>query len=219
MTIDLAGQPHGGVVVASSDAFYGSASTINRPDEARTMGEGWESRRRRDDGHDFALIRLGFVGAIRQTIVDTRQFRYNASAAVALWGHAPGSCPALDDGGWVPLLPRTALQPDTRHLFEVLNSEPIEWVRLDAFPDGGLARLRLIGSLDAAARRGAGYRWFNALPAEQALACLRSGGAPSDAAAAVVEARPLTEDWLHSGSHELTTPARPVLSRILHGSP
>ena len=219
MTIDLAGQQHGGQVVASSDAFYGSASTINRPDEARTMGEGWESRRRRDDGHDFALIRLGFVGAIRQAIVDTRQFRYNASAAVALWGHAPGSCPATDDASWVPLLPRTTLQPDTRHLFEILHSEPTEWVRLDAFPDGGLARLRLIGSIDAAARNGAGYRWFNALPDEHALACLRSGGAPSDAAAAVVEARPLTEDWLQSGSHELTTPARPVLGRILHGTP
>jgi len=156
---------------------------------------------------------------IRQAIVHTRQFRYNASAAVALWGHAAGCCPAADDAGWVPLLPRTALQPDTRHLFDVLNSEPIEWVRLDAFPDGGLARLRLIGCIDAAARSSAGYRWFNALPARHALACLRSGGAPSDAAAAVVQARPLTEDWFQSGSHELTTPARPVLSRILHGTP
>jgi allantoicase len=219
MTVDLAGQQHGGLVVASSDGFYGPASTINRPDEARTMGEGWESRRRRDDGHDFAVIRLGFVGALRQAIVDTRQFRYNASAAVALWGHTAGFCPAPDDPGWGPLLPRTALQPDTRHVFEILNGEPIEWVRLDAFPDGGLARLRLIGSIDTAARSRAGYRWFNALPDQHALACLQSGGAPSDAAVAVVQARPLTEGWLQAAPDELATAARPVLTRILHGTP
>ena len=171
----------------------------------------------RDDGHDFALIRLGFVGAIRQAIVDTRQFRYNASAAVALWGHAPGACPALDDAGWVPLLPRTVLQPDTRHLFEVLNGEPIEWVRLDAFPDGGLARLRLIGSIDPGARSRAGYRWFNALPDGYALACLQSGGVAPDVAAAVVNARPLTEGWPQAGSWELTAATRSVLTRILGG--
>ena len=152
LTIDLAGQQHGGLVVASSDGFYGPASTINRPDEARTMGEGWESRRRRDDGHDHAVIRLGFVGTVRRATIDTREFRYNASPAAALWGHAGGSCPSLGDPSWVPLLPRTPLQPDTLHVFEVLGGEAIGWARIDAFPDGGLARLRLIGSVDPGGR-------------------------------------------------------------------
>ena len=70
LTIDLASQEYGGVVVASSDDFYTSASTLNRPDEARTMGEGWETQRRRDDGHDFAVFRLAFAGRVRQ--VDCR---------------------------------------------------------------------------------------------------------------------------------------------------
>ncbi len=219
LTVDLAGQQHGGLVVASSDGFYTSASTINRPDEARTMGEGWETRRRRDNGHDYAMIRLGYAGTIRQAIVDTRQFRYNASAAVAVRGHAGASCPSFDDPGWTSLLHRTPLQPDTRHVFDVLDGETIEWVRLDAFPDGGLARLRLIGSVDPVARRRAGYRWFNALADRHALACLQSGGVPSEAAAAVVAARPLTDAshraW--SASPEFAA-ARSVLARILDGT-
>jgi allantoicase len=218
LTIDLASQQHGGLVVASSDGFYGPASTINRPDEARTMGEGWESRRRRDDGHDHAVIRLGFVGTVRQAIVDTREFRYNASAAIALWGHGAGSCPSSDDPGWVPLLPRTALQPDTRHVFEVLEGEAIGWVRVDTFPDGGLARVRLIGSIDAAARTRAGYRWFNALPDGHALACLHSAGVPPDAAVAVVGARPLTDAWHRSAAPEFAAATRSVLARILEGA-
>jgi allantoicase len=218
LTIDLAGQQHGGLVVASSDGFYGPASTINRPDEARTMGEGWESRRRRDDGHDHAVIRLGLAGTVRQAIVDTREFRYNASAAVALWGHGGGSRPPADDPGWVPLLPRTALQPDTRHVFEIRESEVVGWARVDAFPDGGLGRLRLLGAVDPAARRGAGRRWFNALPDGQALAALQSAGVAPDAAAAVVGARPLDDDWPRSVAPELAAAAHAPLARILDGT-
>jgi allantoicase len=217
LTIDLAGQQHGGLVVASSDGFYGPASTINRPDEARTMGEGWESRRRRDDGHDHAVIRLGYGGTVRQAIVDTGEFRYNASAAVALWGHAGRTCPAFDDPGWLPLLPRTALQPDTRHVFDVLDPGAIGWVRADAFPDGGLARLRLLGSVDPAERRGAGQRWFNSLPEGHAIATLQSAGLAPDAAAAVVSARPVGDDWPFAASRFAAT-TRSVLARILDGT-
>jgi allantoicase len=65
LTIDLASQEHGGAVVRSSDGFYTSASTLNRPDKARTMGEGWETQRRRDGGHDYAIVRLAFPGRIK----------------------------------------------------------------------------------------------------------------------------------------------------------
>jgi allantoicase len=218
LTIDLAGQQHGGLVVSSSDGFYGPASTINRPDEARTMGEGWESRRRRDDGHDHAVIRLGLAGRVRQAIIDTSEFRYNASAAMALWGHPDRTCPDFDDPGWVPLLSRTALQPDTRHVFEVLDPGVIGWVRADAFPDGGLARLRLLGSIDPAARRAAGRRWFNALPDGQAMSTLQSAGLSRDSAVAVVSARPVSEDWDTSAGPALQDTTRAVLARILRGT-
>ena len=85
LTIDLASQDHGGQVVTSSDGFYTSAAMLNRPDKARTMGEGWETRRRRDDGNDHAIIRLALPGRIQLVEIDTAHFKYNASAEIALF--------------------------------------------------------------------------------------------------------------------------------------
>lgn len=188
VTIDLAAQENGGLVVADSDSFYTSAEVLNRPDRARTMGEGWETSRRRDDGHDAVVIALGVAGRPAQVEVDTSHFKYNASAAFALWG-CVDEVPALDSPRWSPLLPRTRLQPDTRHLFP-LAAGPVRAVRLDAFPDGGISRIRLLGTPDPSARLVAGLRWVNALPASQARAWLLAAGLPEDAAERLVAERP-----------------------------
>ena len=76
LTIDLGSQQYGGAVVAASDDFYTSAAHLIRPDQARTMGEGWGTRRRRDPGHDHVVIRLAFPGVIQRIIVDTAHFKY-----------------------------------------------------------------------------------------------------------------------------------------------
>lgn len=196
LTIDLASQEYGGAVVASSDDFYTAAQTLNRPDRARSMGEGWETRRRRDDGNDFAVFQLGLAGQIRRLIVDTAHFRYNASASVAAYGCGQYPAPATGSLAWRPLLDRTRLQPDTRHVFAVDHDQPVAAVRLDAFPDGGLSRVRVIGGIDAAARRKAGYHWFNSLPLSQAVHCLASAGIPAEIAAEVAGQRPLPDRWL-----------------------
>lgn len=57
--------------MACSDDFYTSAAHLIRPDQARTMGEGWETRRRRDAGHDHVVFRLAFPGVIRRIVIDT----------------------------------------------------------------------------------------------------------------------------------------------------
>jgi allantoicase len=196
LTIDLASQEYGGAAVASSDDFYTSAGHLNRPDRARTMGEGWETQRRRDGGHDHVVFRLAFPGIVRRIVVDTAHFKYNASAEVALCGSARDPFPAGDSPDRLPLLGRTRLQPDTRHEFTSQCAQPVATVRLDAFPDGGLSRVRLLGSIDARARRAAGYRWFNSLPAAQATACLAAAGIRPEPAAEIVGQRPLPDGWL-----------------------
>jgi allantoicase len=220
LTIDLAGQEYGGAVVASSDDFYTAASTLNRPDRARTMGEGWETRRRRDDGHDFAVLRLAFAGRLRRVIIDTAHFKYNASAAVALSVCAGETVPdSADSPDWRPLLDRVRLQPDTRHVFDVAPAGPVALVRLDAFPDGGLSRVRLIGTIDRDARRAAGYRWFNCLPSGQAARCLTDAGVPAALAATVVAGRPLPEHWLSQQPPDpAEADAMTVLALLLLGS-
>jgi len=175
LSIDLASQRYGGAIVATSDDFYTSAAHLIRPDRARTMGEGWETRRRRDDGHDHVIIRLAFPGVIRRIVIDTAHFKYNALAEVELNGSAEDhatECPPETSPPWTPLLARTRLQPDTRHEFPGRPGHPVATVRLDAYPDGGLSRVRLIGHLTQEARRAAGHRWFNSLPAPQVAQCL-----------------------------------------------
>lgn len=224
-SIDLASQEYGGAVVSSSDGFYTSAQMLNRPDRARTMGEGWETRRRRDGGHDFVEFRLAFLGDVRQLIIDTAHFKYNASAEIAVYGCREEPPPPVESPAWLPLLPRTRLQPDTRHVFAVTHDQHVASVRLDAFPDGGLSRVRVIGSLDPAARRKAGYDWFNSLPLAQAIRCLEDAGVSRDVAGVVVGQRPLPELWL-DGLRERARPEGqsrqeeeylPELIRMLEG--
>jgi allantoicase len=138
--VDLAAVEHGGVVVACSDMFFGSRHNLIMPGDATHMGDGWETRRRRGPGHDWTIIRLGAEGAIRRVEVDTRQFKGNAPGACSL----DGSRDQLD---WKELLPRTPLQPHTRHLFEdeLRSIGDVTYARLNIFPDGGIARLRLFG--------------------------------------------------------------------------
>ena len=101
------------------------------------MGDGWENARRRDDGNDHVTVRLAGRGVVRRVEIDTSYFVGNAPGWASLTG---------DDG--VVLVPRVALQPDTRHHYVVESDQPVTEVRLDVYPDGGLARLRVWGELE-----------------------------------------------------------------------
>jgi allantoicase len=147
-TVDLAALENGGDVVACSDMFYAAARNVLMPGRARTTGEGWENARRRDHGNDYLTVRLAGPGTVRRLVVDTTCFLGNAPESVLVRG--TGSPADTDPAGWTELLPRTPLQPDTRHVFAV--AEPaagtsVEHVRVDVYPDGGLARLRVLGEL------------------------------------------------------------------------
>ena len=135
-TIDLAALENGGSVVDCSDMFYSSPGNLLLPGRARHMGEGWENARRRDDGNDHVTVRLAGPGVVRRVEIDTSYFVGNAPGWASLTG---------DDG--VVLVEKTRLQPDTRHFFVVSADEPVSEVRLDVFPDGGVARLRVWGEL------------------------------------------------------------------------
>jgi allantoicase len=141
--VDLAALENGGRVLSCSDMFFGSRGNLVKPGRAVNMADGWETRRRRGPGHDWAVVRLGTRGIVRRVEVDTTHFR----------GNAPGRCTlelahsAIDEvDDWRPVL-ATPLQPHTRHLFdaELRRTGPATHARLSLFPDGGVARLRLWG--------------------------------------------------------------------------
>jgi allantoicase len=145
---DLAAAEFGGTVTDCSDRFYGSPAHLLLPGLAAPMGEGWETRRRRDSGNDWVEIRLAAPGLPQLVELDTSHFK----------GNSPGTArvTALDGR---ELLPRTRLQADTRHRFRISCAEPVDAVRLDIYPDGGMARFRLHGSLTDEVRAGLAARW------------------------------------------------------------
>ena len=136
-TIDLAALENGGRVVDCSNMFYGSPDNLLLADRPRHMGEGWENARRRDDGNDHVTVRLAGRARVRRVEIDTSYFI----------GNAPGWA-RVTAGDGTELVPRTRLQPDTRHHFPVAPAPPVEQVRLDVYPDGGVARLRVHGELE-----------------------------------------------------------------------
>ncbi|GAA3461781.1 allantoicase [Saccharothrix longispora] len=139
--VDLAALENGGAVVGCSDMFYGSPGNLIAPGQAAVMGEGWETARRRDDGNDWVDVRLAAAGAVRLVELDTTHFKGNAPGWASVTGRDERT------GAEFPVLHRTRLQPDTRHRFPVEAVPEATHARLDIYPDGGMARLRLFGRL------------------------------------------------------------------------
>jgi allantoicase len=161
---DLAALANGGRVVDCSNMFYASPVNLITPGQARIMGEGWENARRRDEGNDFVTFALAAPGVIGVAELDTSHFVGNAPGWASLRGIDTRTASLDEADAWVELLPRTRLQPDTPHRFRLTADRAVTHVRMDVFPDGGLARVRLHGSLSPEDRHRLGLRWFNALP-------------------------------------------------------
>jgi len=191
---DLAAAYLGGVVIAASDMHYGDRHNLNASGEARVMGEGWETRRRRGPGADWAVVRLATEGSIVRAEVDTRHFRGNAPTAVALWSARAPELVDRDDVSaildWRVMLPKVRVQPNTRHLFDLEIPVDATHVKIDAIPDGGLARLRLIGTPTAGGREALAMRWFDLLSPAAAEAELMACCGSRAWASALVAARP-----------------------------
>ncbi len=190
-TVDLAALENGGTVTGCSNMFYSSPTNLISPGQARVMGEGWETARRRGEGNDWVEFALAGPGVVRLAELDTSYFVGNAPGWASLSGCDGRVASPEDPTAWVELLPRERLQPDTRHRFRLSSEREITHVRLDVYPDGGMARVRLWGDLSPSGREDLAVRWFNLLPASHAHAVLakEAGLSPADAHAAAA-ARP-----------------------------
>ncbi len=146
--IDLAAAVNGGRPVGCSDMFFSPMINLISPGRAKNMGGGWESRRRRDDGHDWIVIQLGVPGIIDKAVLDTHYFKGNFPHTASLqglwWPDAPIAA-VLDAEGWTEFLPQTRLKADTAHEHEGLAAGPFTHVRLRIYPCGGVSRMRLLG--------------------------------------------------------------------------
>jgi allantoicase len=196
--LDLAAVENGGRIVASSDQFFGEPLNMLMPGLARNMGEGWETRRRRGPGHDWAIVKLGTPGIIRRIEVSTAHFKGNFPESCAI--DACFAANAAPDPGaaalqeWKPLLAKSPLKADARHIFreQLHKVGPATHVRLTIYPDGGISRLRLFGAAGTSADGAgvSGIERFNRLASAQtSKALLDCCGSPAWVAA-MMERKP-----------------------------
>ena len=148
--VDLAAAEHGGSIVAASDEHFGAAPKLLLPGRGLDMGDGWETRRRRGPGFDWAIVALGRAGEIERVVLDTAHFKGNfpheASLQAALVEDSAADL-VESSAAWAELVPRTRLRADFEHAFKSEPNQlgPVSHVRLNIYPDGGVSRLRLLG--------------------------------------------------------------------------
>jgi len=197
--VDLAAAEHGALVVACNDMFFGSRHNLIMPGRGVNMGDGWETKRSRRPGPDWVVVRLGAEGTIERAIIDTFHFKGNAPDHAALDVTSVAFGAADPDGskdeGWVPLLPKTSLQPHTQHVFEDELAQSrgarlgATHVRLRIWPDGGVSRLRLFGVVTDPGREHAGMSYLRAMPDPELVVALQACCGSSAWVSAMVEER------------------------------
>ncbi|MEX1126009.1 MAG: allantoicase [Acidimicrobiia bacterium] len=153
--VDLISSAVGGRIVAFNDEFFAPASNLISPgdpvsnteytDRGKWM-DGWETRRRREPGHDWCVVALGVPGRIENVTVDTSFFTGNYAESFSLEGCGEDDDAQLAAADWEEVLPQTPLLGDSQASFSVDNSHRFTHLRLNIFPDGGVARLRVDGA-------------------------------------------------------------------------
>jgi allantoicase len=154
--IDLAQPRLGTKVIYKTDDFFASANRIINPtepvfkvgvfDKHGKWMDGWESRRKRTAGHDFIIIKLGKPGTIKKVDVDTSHFNGNQPAMISIEG-ANSNSNKINQLKWQPLLSKKKTKANSHHYFTVNSDKVFTHIKFNIFPDGGVARLRLYGSI------------------------------------------------------------------------
>lgn len=150
--VELSALKNGGRIIAYNDAHYGDLWALLSEGRGKTMGDGWETRRRREPGNDWIVIALGARGMVEQIEIDTAHFKGNfpdgASIEAADFGSIDGDIEIDDGDAWQEIMPRQKLKADAIHRFSAADfaaPAPVTHIRLNIYPDGGVSRLRIFG--------------------------------------------------------------------------
>jgi len=156
-SINLASPVLGTKIYIYSDQFFAPASRMlsdNEPifkegvfDNHGKWMDGWETRRKRISGNDYVIIKLGKPGKIEDVLIDTSFFNGNQPEFATIEG-----CYSLNKSlkkiSWTKILKKKKLYPNKKHFFKSTSIKTFNFIRLNIFPDGGIARLRLMGNID-----------------------------------------------------------------------
>jgi len=150
--IDLAAIKNGAKALLVSDMFFSNKNNLIMPGRGKDMGDGWETKRRRDPGPDWSIVKLADKGSIEKVLIDTCHFKGNYPDTFMLEGIVSESDNFENNdqsSDWTPIIVQTKLHANREHLFtqEILanKTQTFTHVRLSIFPDGGISRMRVFG--------------------------------------------------------------------------
>lgn len=194
---DLVSARIGGLWRDASDYHYSPPSNLLLPTESAGMWDGWETRRRRGPGHDWATFRLGLPGAVGSVVVDTTHFKGNSPGSVSL--------EVSEDGAsWVPAIDQAVVEPDSVNRINLSEQVHATHVRLSLHPDGGVARFRVMGVPDREAAGAIRIRYVNSLFDEAARRFFETACAASRWVDAMIGRRPFASvEAIHSAANEV----------------
>ncbi len=155
--IDLASEKLGGKTLICSDDFFAPMENLLKQgrgifiedkytDRGKWM-DGWESRRKRTQGHDWCVIKLGASGIIKGFEIDTNHFLGNHPPHTSVDACNLKSEANIDDIEWKEVLTKSSLEPGSQHFFGVNTDNISSHIRLNIYPDGGIARFRVYGEV------------------------------------------------------------------------
>lgn len=160
--IDLASERLGGEALACSDDFFAEKENLLKPgrgifiadkytDRGKWM-DGWESRRKRTPGYDWCIIKLGASGIIRGLDIDTNFFLGNhppfaSVEACNIESEVSSGLLQSEKAGWVEIVAKSPLNPGSQNFFEIESDKIWTHLRLNIYPDGGVARLKVYGEV------------------------------------------------------------------------
>ena len=157
--IDLASESNGGRTLLASDEFFAPKENLLKPGRGEFISDkytdrgkwmdGWESRRKRTAGHDWCILRLGKPGVIKELDIDTNHFvgNFPSHASVDACQVPPFTAlgEIMNEVKWTEILSRVELQGDSQNQFAIHDEESFTHLRLNIYPDGGVARFRVYG--------------------------------------------------------------------------
>ncbi|MEK7486393.1 MAG: allantoicase, partial [Planctomycetota bacterium] len=149
-------------VLLANDEFFAPKENLLKPgrsifipekytDQGKWM-DGWESRRKRVPGHDWCIIQLGTPGVLHGVDIDTNYFLGNhppyASIEACCFDHSESLFKFdPDQARWTEILKRSPLRPGSQNIFGISNTQRWTHLRLNIYPDGGVARFRAYGEV------------------------------------------------------------------------
>jgi allantoicase len=197
---NVADERLGAVALFATDEFFAAKERMLQAGEPQWRAgvydangkwmDGWESRRRRDQGHDFCVVRLGASATLAVLEIDTRHFTGNYPPFASVEACRIAGDPDANTR-WSVLLAQVALVGNQRNFFPVESAQVWTHLRLNIFPDGGVARFRAYGTVQ--------FDWARAA----------AGNGPVDLVAALHGGRAIACSDEHYGSmHNVLLPGR-----------